>query len=741
MEDALVQDERRYGQCDESKCVSFGGWKNVSLLPGLPFVNPFTCYGDDGGWYPRACADGYVPVVVDDEPDIRSADWDGNSDEQHAVPVSYFTCCPPPLTERTAASDTNDNNTVVVVRRCSDPMIVPLTTRDTDIDAICGSEETRIYPRQMKTNWMTAAMGLSYQCCDSPFTNSTFFDSNENGANNDSNSNSSDTTTHFLDDTECVPYTSDYYGQAAANVVNVFGMIVPTTCDFSDGSFSFPKQSSASSSAGGGGGGGRYECCRNGPATIATPFVQDSVFKLQIYPSLVFTSIGAITSLILMLSLVIPLWKELRSSSSSSSRSSRSSRTRRSAYNTCNLYLVYLAGLDLAYCLYGVIKYGSFVNQRLIWGDPAVGPPPQSSPSAFFYVIFMMDNIINPPYIMANLYINAIVCYQVLLLLKSSKRAIRVKPPSLRRVSLQGGVVCLLAIAYGSGLFALRNACRRALERGDLSTPANVSRNAYRFAFWMGLPPFAYVFFSVAVIWWRGYMPPLRKRRKTRTRTTSLSSSGRRDSSNSFMTAVRDQAVRELALYLLRIVFVFVGFFIPGTVMSFLPRSHLELGRYWTISNWLVAIQPTATFCVILSKSDVRKHIRDLLTLSVVLKTAKRASPSTNDGRQSSFFLSRYGNSGNFSSNGQSSNSEVLVVFEADPFDNHTGGDTGGDTRGTVVGCADENPDNVVHAEGDNDRDVENSDADHGSITDGSRSARHGDDECESDSNPTQVEP
>lgn len=43
--------------CDESKCVSIG------LSAGNK--NTFTCYGDDGEYYPMICADGYEPRVVE----------------------------------------------------------------------------------------------------------------------------------------------------------------------------------------------------------------------------------------------------------------------------------------------------------------------------------------------------------------------------------------------------------------------------------------------------------------------------------------------------------------------------------------------------------------------------------------------------------------------------------------------------------------------------------------------------
>ena len=52
--------------CDESKCVSRGR-SNL-------FNNSFTCYGDDGTFYPMMCADGFLPMIAKDEPQYVAAD-------------------------------------------------------------------------------------------------------------------------------------------------------------------------------------------------------------------------------------------------------------------------------------------------------------------------------------------------------------------------------------------------------------------------------------------------------------------------------------------------------------------------------------------------------------------------------------------------------------------------------------------------------------------------------------------
>ena len=71
--------------CDESKCVSKGG---SNLVDGS-----FTCWGDDD-IFPRMCADGFLPVVVDSESTIE-VDVGGLTLTD--VPLQYFTCCPPDI--------------------------------------------------------------------------------------------------------------------------------------------------------------------------------------------------------------------------------------------------------------------------------------------------------------------------------------------------------------------------------------------------------------------------------------------------------------------------------------------------------------------------------------------------------------------------------------------------------------------------------------------------------------------
>jgi len=100
----------------------------------------------------------------------------------------------------------------------------------------------------------------------------------------------------------------------------------------------------------------------------------------------------------------------------------------------------------------------------------------------------------------------------------------------------------------------------------------------------------------------------MRAARSTRRWTTSsprASSAGRRSASA--------RAARELAFYFYRICGAYILILIPAAIVSFLGR----LGSI-PIAGLFVSINPIATFCVILKKSDARRYIVELVTLSCV---------------------------------------------------------------------------------------------------------------------------
>lgn len=124
-----------------------------------------------------------------------------------------------------------------------------------------------------------------------------------------------------------------------------------------------------------------------------------------------------------------------------------------------------------------------------------------------------------------------------------------------------------------------------------------------------GLPLY-YVIYVTILILWRGYIPSL---------------SG---------ATARKRAMRELAIYFFRIVAVFIGIW--------LPRGFLIYWADWTGQKWadlvaqyVVAIQPILTTCLVLTKSDAKKYIQDLVTLSYCFgDSARRTKRTTSETKE-----------------------------------------------------------------------------------------------------------
>jgi hypothetical protein len=324
--------------CDESKCVT-RSWS--------PFNYSFTCY-TDGDRDPMMCADGYKPRIVDMEPLIYYEEWYGDD-----ITYQYFSCCPPNL-----SSD------VDVSRHCSNSTSMNNGLEDPSNNMhntmVCD-DTTRPYRRDMKTRKHSSDGELpisieSYICCDSII----------NEKDNDNH------TISYLDEIECVPYYNKFYEQY--NVFhNSYGVINPVLCDEPESGFQFPRYveySKTSSLL------YRFECCKTGPAQ--PPFIQDYWFKVTIYPQIAISAIAVTSSMVLIIALLIPLLRNLRTkdtnnavTSMTSATTNRSAGTRRRpqrstepAYSSYNLYLVYLAIPDVIFNLYLLTMYGRYANQN-----------------------------------------------------------------------------------------------------------------------------------------------------------------------------------------------------------------------------------------------------------------------------------------------------------------------------------------------------------------------------------------
>merc|ERR1712113_566832 len=91
----------------------------------------------------------------------------------------------------------------------------------------------------------------------------------------------------------------------------------------------------------------------------------------------------------------------------------------------------------------------------------------------------------------------------------------------------------------------------------------------------------------------------------------------------------RDRAVRGLAFYFLRIILVFLGVWLPMCVIAYMLAPAGEIQQYFNaiagkgeegvveivqlgqlINGFLFCIQRIITFCMVLTKDDVKKYIK-----------------------------------------------------------------------------------------------------------------------------------
>lgn len=559
------------GGCDESKCVS----KGRSDL----YDDSFTCYGDDGTFYPMMCADGYLPLVINDEGYSIS-----NFSEGVDVAVEYFTCCPP---QHHLFSNISDSD---VARRCSDPITALEADWDSGeiVDTICEDDwDNRTDAFRIKPS--SRGERSSFLCCDSFSTDE--YNGEDVAMYEGSIENNSTILPEedYLEDLECVPYRNEFYQASnahnqigATNAQNQIAMLRPIVCDTPEHDFMVPRpfgngtiDDVAST--------GRYQCCRDGPSL--PPFIPDSSFRITLYPAFCLFCVAAVLSAIAVVGLLVPFLIQL--SNGSFRKETTGTRQGEPRYNTYNLYSVYLMAIDLIYCLFQIPLYGRTIQQKFHPGFHGFFIPPTTQDS------LMLDPLLEQPYYFVTLWFNCIICYQILLLLRSSRSGHTIEQPSLRRVNLQVGVTCLFGMIIGSSCYFIEDAIQTAEVNSDTGTQQILLTVFLVFGTVLGLPPILYMLNASCIIWWGGYIPSL--------------SIGRASDS--------DRSTRELVFYFFRIIVVFLVVILPVMGLILYASIKEEIWVY-TVTSCLVAIQPTLKFCMILTLPDARNYILKLLTLS-----------------------------------------------------------------------------------------------------------------------------
>jgi len=557
--------------CDESKCVSRG----MAHL----YNDSFTCLGN-GRNVPMMCADGFVPVTTNEDPVFV---------EKFGYNLTYHTCCPP----HEASSNLTD-----ATRHCSDPIPTDIdfgSYDDEDGHALCKDQGIRKYFRPMKPKVKKLFRGnvepaRLNQLRTNPETNSFLCCDSEKD-----DDEPTDTAPTYIDDVECVPYNDHFY--ISRNIRNSIGFVMPIVCDFPDGSFVFPRPidngvSNDIAST------GRYQCCKNGPPL--SPYIQDTAFNVTIYLPFTLWCLSAVTSTIVATALLIPLvmqrkHKRYPRNSLISQEISREGRQRRSShmsgksppYSPDNLYLVYLAFLDLVFSFLNIICYLEAMNQKFRFS--LYGPYVTTSTNE--YSVTDPDELMTHPYICANMWINAILCRQVLLLLSTSQRVRRIKLPSVKKVNMQVGGAIFISAIYLCIHFVLRIASQKAGRNQDFEKVRRLGIVTVSFTVLVLSVPFLYVVYVIFLILRRGYM-----------RSTN--------GGTSF-----DKSMRQLGFFLFRIVAVFIGIWIPYYVTFYFVGGRKQ--PWWfLVGSCIIAIQPMLSTCIILTKPDARMYILNLLTMS-----------------------------------------------------------------------------------------------------------------------------
>lgn len=285
---------------------------------------------------------------------------------------------------------------------------------------------------------------------------------------------------------------------------------------------------------------------------------------------------AAALSVITLMALLIPLGIQMKNGTfnqSTRSRSGSSRSGREAPYSTYNLYLVYLAFIDLCFAISLLV---------------AESREMASTPSGESLNTLHIAEFVAASYAMANCWINALILYEVLLLLRASKSAKRISQPSIKRVNLQVGAVLLMTLPCG----IYRYLAIYVLEGYTNYLAAEI-------LFWVVVS--AALLYCVAVsilVKWKGYLPPING------------------------ATTRDKAVRGLALYFFRVILVFLMIWIPSAVLyhlgKYMAEDYATFNRITILFHWFVAFQPILTFCMILTKPDVKKYIMDFVTLTYI---------------------------------------------------------------------------------------------------------------------------
>ncbi|OEU11742.1 hypothetical protein FRACYDRAFT_244865 [Fragilariopsis cylindrus CCMP1102] len=442
--------------CDESKCVSSLRVPVLTTDNGASLFQ-FICYAEGNAMSPFACSEGYEGHVVEHEPSIPSPLYSKDNGGGDGVFFSYYTCCPPkPNNNNHSNINSTSSSSQHHERYCGNPILFEENTSLLDNENICNGKG------EPRNTTKTFGHTESYVCCNSSLpVNNVVQEVADDDANSYSKSNSGETTNdnfNFLDERDCVPYFCNDQDYDCLSI-NHYGGLEIMQCydDVYNDTFIYPRPVAKSKHV------VRFECCKIGTHTQLLP-METTSFKLTLWIQLVVSSIALISSLILMISLILPLllkkskrYNNNTGGAASRPTTSRPQRTPRQTtqqrihrkYSSYNLYLVFLAFPDILFNVFMVWRCISDLSGHAFDAEWALVPWIYGE-TRIPYITYIFYGCTT-----ANLGVNTLIAFEVFKLLENSSQRVRHSPPPIKRVVLQATGVYLYSIVLSVIVFGV----------------------------------------------------------------------------------------------------------------------------------------------------------------------------------------------------------------------------------------------------------------------------------------------
>merc|ERR1712238_225082 len=159
-------------------------------------------------------------------------------------------------------------------------------------------------------------------------------------------------------------------------------------------------------------------------------------------------------------------------------------------YGSYDLYLIYLSIPDLILNIHILIVNRSFANMKI----PNI---------AYGSALVLASST-------ANLYINCVISYELLNLLRNSNNATRCRPPSLMKVTIQAMVVYVISILIFVAFFFTHKTKYKKYHTGNIDAYKDVTKINFAWSMILSVViPTIFFCYVWITIWYRGYIKKL----------------------------------------------------------------------------------------------------------------------------------------------------------------------------------------------------------------------------------------